>query len=776
MGVVYEAEDLELQRRVAVKFLPEERTKTPAALERFKREARAASALNHPHICTVYDVGSHEGQPFLVMERLAGQTLRHAIEEGPLPADRVLALGEQIADALDAAHRAGIVHRDVKPANLFLTERGEAKVLDFGLAKVDVATEGDRLGSQAPTEARDLLTADGTTVGTVAYMSPEQARGEGIDARSDLFSLGVVLYEMLTGRLPFEGESQAEMFASILRSDPAPPSRFGRALPAGLERVVLKALEKDKALRYQTAAELRGDLLRVRRDSGGPARPARGPRRGARLAVAAATVVAVAAIGYVATRRHAPAPTGAAPGRSIAVLPFVNMSSDPEQEFFSDGISEELLNLLAKIPELRVAARTSSFSFKGQKLEIPEIARRLKVAHVLEGSVRRSGNTVRVSVQLVKGADGYHLWSETYDRTMSDIFAIQDEIAATVVKQLKLELLGAAPTVAKTDPRAYALVMQARQLARQIDRAGLARSNALYEQALALDPRYAAAWVGQAANHINEAIVGLQPADEAYRLARESVERALAIDPDQARAHALLGSIAMGHDRDLAAAARHLEKALSLQPADLAVVGPAASLLKSLGRLDEAIALQEYMASRDPVDPIGHGNLGYSYLYAGRLDDAIASFRTALRLSPDFIDAHCAVAAALLLKGDPRAALREAAQEPSVPLRLAGLAMAHHALGHRTESDAALNELTDKHEEGWAYNVAYVLAYRNEPDRTFEWLAKAVRYGDSGLVSLPIDPLFASVRHDPRWLPFLESIGKSPRQLEAVSFKVTQPK
>jgi tetratricopeptide (TPR) repeat protein len=345
-----------------------------------------------------------------------------------------------------------------------------------------------------------------------------------------------------------------------------------------------------------------------------------------------------------------------------------------------------------------------------------------------------------------------------------------------VVKQLKLELLGAAPTVAKTDPRAYALAIEARQLSRQSGKAGLAQSIALYDQALSLDPRFAAAWVGQAVNYINQAITGLQPVDEAYPLAREAVEKALAIDPDQAQAHALLGSIAMGHDRDLVASARHLERALALDPSSFAVIGPASSLLKSLGRLQAAIALQEYMAARDPMDPIGHGNLGYSYLYAGRLDEATASFRNALRLSPDYIDAHCAVAVALLLEGDPQAALREAEQEPSGPLRLAGLAMAHHALGHASESDAALEELIGNHEEGWAYNIAYVLAYRNEPDRTFDWLARAVRYRDSGLVSLPIDPLFASVRHDPRWLPFLESIGKSPRQLESVSFKVTQPK
>ena len=288
---------------------------------------------NHPHICTVYDVGSHEGQPFLVMERLAGQTLKHAIDGGPLPVDRVLALGEQIADALDAAHRAGIVHRDVKPANLFVTERGEAKVLDFGLAKVDAATQGDRLSTEAPTEARDLLTADGTTARHGGlHVARAGARRGGRRAERPLLARCRALRDG-DRAAAVRGREPAELFASILRSDPAPPSRFGRALPAGLERVVLKVLEKDKALRYQTAAELRGDLLRVQRGGGEPARPARGPRRGAWLAVAAVIVLAVGAIGYVATRGNAPAATGAAPGRSIAVLPFVNMSSDPEQEY-----------------------------------------------------------------------------------------------------------------------------------------------------------------------------------------------------------------------------------------------------------------------------------------------------------------------------------------------------------------------------------------------------------------------------------------------------------
>ncbi len=460
---------------------------------------------------------------------------------------------------------------------------------------------------------------------------------------------------------------------------------------------------------------------------------------------------------------------------SIAVLPFVNMSSDPEQEYFSDGISEELLNLLAKIPELQVAARTSSFSFKGQNLEIPEIAAHLNVAHVLEGSVRKAGNEVRITAQLIRADDGFHVWSETWDRSLNDIFTIQNEIAADVAEQLKVTLLGAAPAVHEADPEAYALFLQARQLGRQGTAEGVEQSIALYEQALEIDPDYAAAWTDLARNYSRQANFGLRPLDEGFRMAREAVNRALAIDPEYAEAHALLGRIAVTYDGDLAAAARYVERALELDPSNPDILGRAVLLARELDRLDEAIALGKYAVARDPMNSIGHFNLGLVYRYAGQLDQAIASTRTALSLSPGLIGAQSFIGISLLLKGEPEAALTAMQQESFEEWRLLGLVMVHHALGQATESDAALAELIEKHEQGWAYNIAYVLAFRGEADRAFEWLDKAVQYNDPGLSLIAVDNLLARIHDDPRWLPFLENVGKSPEQLAAIEFDVTLP-
>ncbi len=461
---------------------------------------------------------------------------------------------------------------------------------------------------------------------------------------------------------------------------------------------------------------------------------------------------------------------------SIAVLPFVNMSDDASNEYFSDGISEELLNLLAKIPELQVAARTSSFSFKDQNLEIPEIAERLNVAHVLEGSVRKAGNEVRITAQLIRADDGFHVWSETWDRTLDDIFVIQDEIAADVVAQLKVTLLGEAPTVEETDPEAYAQYLQARHLSRLGTAEGYEQSIALYEQALAIDPNFAAAWAGLAGVYSSQtASYGEQGFDVGFGLAREAVNRALAIDPEYAPAYAILGRIALLYDGDLAAAALHLERALVLEPTNPDIIGRAALLALDLGRLDEAIALGEDAVARDPVNSTGHVWLGHSYLWAGQLDEAIASSRTALTLSPGFSWAQYNIGVALLEKGEPDAALAAMQQASSAALRLIGLALAYHALGQAAESDAALTELIEEHEQGWTYNVAYVLAYRGEADRCFEWLDKAVQYKDAGLSQIVVDNLFANIHDDPRWLPFLESIGRSPEQLAAIEFEVGLP-
>ena len=483
----------------------------------------------------------------------------------------------------------------------------------------------------------------------------------------------------------------------------------------------------------------------------------------------------VLALGYFVWDKFGAEPTLESDGlQSIAVLPFVNMSNDPEQEFFSDGISEELLNLLAKIPELRVISRTSAFSFKGKNMDIPAIAEQLNVAHVLEGSVRRSGNQVRITAQLIDVKTDSHLWSETYERTLDDIFATQDEIAARVVKQLKITLLGEAPTVQATDPEAYALVLQARYVERQNTPAAYEKSIALLEQALAIDPDYAAAWAGLALGYTSQAGQGLRPIDEGYRLAREAASHALALDPAHGPAYLTLARIVMFYDRDLVAAARLYEQALAVEPANIGSISSAARMLANLGRMDQAIALAEYAAARDPVNPVGNFNRGLLYLRAGRLDEAIAAFRSTLTLSPGFISAQYFIGRVLMQKGEPQAAL-EAMQREDSHWRMYGLPMGYRALGRADASDAALAEVIEQHAQHAAYNLAYILAYRGEADRAFAWLNKAVASNDPSLAEIATEPLFANLHDDPRWLLFLDSIGKSREQLATIEFKVTLP-
>jgi TolB-like protein/lipoprotein NlpI len=464
-------------------------------------------------------------------------------------------------------------------------------------------------------------------------------------------------------------------------------------------------------------------------------------------------------------------PTIAADNNSIAVLPFVNMSDDKEQGYFSDGISEELLNLLSKIPQLKVAARASSFSFKGKGVEIPEIARQLHVANVLEGSVRRSGDQLRITAQLIRAAEGYHLWSETYDRKMDDIFKIQDEIAGDVVKELKVKLLGAAPKVRTTDPKAYALFLQARELGRQNNAEAFTNSDTLYRQVLEIDPRYAPAWDQLARNFTTKVSMGLVSSKEGYARGREAEEKALALDPDYAPAHARLGYIADA-DNDLAGAARHFQRALALDPTDLEVLRNAVNFLQSLGRLDEALTLNEAVVRRDPVNIPALAGLGLSQCWAGRYDAAISSFRTVLSLSPNRGSAHGQLGMALLLKGDAPVALAEIEQEKSEIWRMIGLPMAYCALGRKADAETALNALIAKYEKDGPYNIAYVYAFCGDADRAFEWLDKAVAYQDPGLSEIVPENMFDKIHSDPRWLPFLRKIGKAPDQLAKIEFKM----
>jgi TolB-like protein/Tfp pilus assembly protein PilF len=459
---------------------------------------------------------------------------------------------------------------------------------------------------------------------------------------------------------------------------------------------------------------------------------------------------------------------------SIAVLPFVNMSTDKEQEYFADGIAEELLNLLAQVPELRVIARTSSFSFKGKNLDIAEIARRLNVANVLEGSVRRSGDRLRITAQLIRASDSSHLWSQTYDRQMTDVFEVQDEIAAVVVEQLKIKLLGAVPTVRKTDPQAYALYMQAVQLGRQFKTEGLKRSHVMLQQVVAIDPRYAPAWNELARSFLRQNGAGLLPNDESYGGAREAAEKALAIDPTYAAAHAMLGTIA-GDTGDLAGAVRHCERALALAPADLEVLRNVSYLLQTVGRLNESIALDEAVAALDPVNPSVLNNLGNAYRKAGRFDEAIARLRTTLSLVPGREVAHYLIGTTLLLKGEPEAALPEMQAETNELGRMLGLPMVYHALGKKAESDAALAKLIAKYGKELSYNIASIYAMRGDVDQAFEWLDTAVQNDDPGFTEILVEPLFNNIKQDPRWLPLLHKLGLAPEQLAAIKFDVALP-
>ena len=460
--------------------------------------------------------------------------------------------------------------------------------------------------------------------------------------------------------------------------------------------------------------------------------------------------------------------------KSIAVLPFVNMSDDASNEFFSDGLSEEMLNLLAKIPGLRVTSRSSAFSYKGKDFKIADVGRELNVGSVLEGSVRKAGNQVRVTAQLIKVDGDVHMWSETYDRSLDNIFAIQDEIASAVVAQLKLKLLGEMPTTHETDPEAYALFLQARHLSNLLTPAGWEQSNEYYKQALAIDPEYAVAWAGLGRNYVNLTGYNLLPTDEGYGKARDAANKALAVDPQNAMANSVLGWIAMTNDGDLPAAAQYLERALKLEPTNISIIGHAADLVMRLGRLNETITLGEYVTARDPINPVNHLNLSGYYILAERLDEAITSSRTALSLSPGIGGAQYRLGEALLRKNEPEAALAAFQQEEDDEWRVKGTALALHDLGRHAEYEEAFAELRERWGERWPIEVAHVYAWIGDADEVFAWLEKELKV-NGGLGGVMVDNFFKNLHDDQRWQPLLEKAGVSADQLDAISFKVTLP-
>ena len=771
MGVVYQAEDTRLGRHVAIKVLADQLCSDSQALERFEREARAASALNHPNICVLHDVGAHGSRRFIVMELLEGNTLTHRIGGNPLDMQSVVEFGTQIADALEAAHAKGIIHRDIKPANIFITERGQAKLLDFGLARQVVS---QTLGptDSSTVEHTPNLTVAGTILGTLAYMSPEQVRGKELDRRTDIYSLGAVLYEMATGASPFSAETPADTVAAILNEEPIRAARLNADAPPKLQEIIAKALAKEQASRYQSAAELKSELKLLQQEITGQTTSASrlatstaaiplNTRSRRHLWIAGSVFVAVLAglwLGRgVGGRVESGATTVTAP--SIAVLPFVDLSPTRDQEYFADGLAEELLNALARIPELRVAARTSSFQFRG-KTPIADIGRQLHVGAILEGSVRKAGNHVRITAQLVNVADGFNLWSETYDRELDDIFAVQDDIARSVSGALRVRLLGPGTSRAatSTNVEAYTLYLQARYFYDRRSREALGKAVSYYEQALKLDAGLARAWVGLADARRAQANSGYVPLHDAYRTAREEVNKALQLDPNLAEAHAALGRGLMAYEWDWLGADAAFKRALELEPGNATAARWAATLAGTLGRMDEAIRLDRRAIELDPLSVRTHLNLGMHSLQAGRLDEADAAFSKVLELNPEYPSVHALLSRLQLARSKPEAALREIQGEKEPFWRRFGLALSYHALGKQKEADAALRELIEKDQRAWAFQIAEVFAFRGQTDDAFQWLERAYSQRDAGLAEIKGEPLFKGLVGDPRYSALLKKL------------------
>jgi TolB-like protein/tetratricopeptide (TPR) repeat protein/predicted Ser/Thr protein kinase len=663
MGVVYLAQDTTLGRKVALKFLPREVAPTDEARARLIREARAASTLNHPHICVIHEVGEHQGQPFIAMEWLEGETLKSRCDRGPIPIDLTLDLAVQIADALDAAHASGIVHRDLKPANLFLTKRGDAKVLDFGLATVD-ASANDSDSSTKPPDQR--LTESGSVVGTIAYMAPEQARGERADARSDLFSLGVVLYEMATGRAAFAGPTPALTYDAILNRR-LPAAREANAdVPAPLDMIISQLLAKDPAARPRSARTLRDELLAIRR--------ARGERGS-----------------------HAGAPAGPS---SIAVLPFANLSADPEAEYFSDGLSEELLNALTRLPGLRVAARTSAFQFRGRNTDIHEIGRQLNVDHVLEGSVRRALNRLRITAQLSNVADGYHLWSERYDREMADVFQIQDDITSSIVKVLEPTLLGIQRPMARLhgdNVEAFERYLKGRHHWHHRTPQSLRTGMAYFEEAIRLDPEYALAHAGLADSYAILIAYGYISPAEGRSKAQESARRAMALDPALAESHFAMALSTFWAAEDWHLAEPHFTRALEIQPRSSMAHVYYGLYLASRHRFAEAATHTFEAAALDTLAPFVHGIGALGMHVSRRYDEAVRLAERSLELHPDFALGLWTLGLACCRMGQFERAtavlLRVMVLSNRAPIFVGLLGLTYGRAGRRAEAMALVEEL-----------------------------------------------------------------------------------
>jgi eukaryotic-like serine/threonine-protein kinase len=794
MGEVYLAQDLDLGRRIALKLLPSEFTKDEGRLRRFQQEARAASALNHPNILTIHEIGSEDETHFIATEYIDGESLRQRMSRAEIKLPEILDIVIQVASALTAAHEAGIVHRDIKPENIMVRRDGYVKVLDFGLAKL---VEHQAADSEAATM---VITDPGVVMGTASYMSPEQARGIDVDARTDIWSLGVVIYELIAGRVPFEGTTTGDMLGLILGDRSAPPlARFTREVPPELERIVTKALTKERDGRYQTTKDLLIDLKRLKQQldveaeiertapefragatgtSGGSAavqtmgQPAPASSSNAQciageikrhklgVGIAGVMLLAIAAVAYFGYFARYSSP-GREAITSIAVLPFVNGSDNPDAEYLSDGISESLINSLSQVPKLRVVPRSTVFRYKGREVDPQTTGRELGVRAVLTGKVVQRGDTLSIQTELIDVEEGSQLWGEQYNRKLADILAVQDDISRVISERLRIRLSGKEQkqlTKGYTDnTEAYQLYLKGRYHWNKRTEEGFKKAIGHFEQAIQKDPSYSLAYTGLADSYIILGNFGLLPPNQAYPKAKAAAEEALKRDADLVEAQVSSSFVKSLFERDWPGAEAGFRRAIELNPN----YGPAHQWygvsLAGAGRVEEAVAELKRAQEVDPLSLTINAVVGWMLYLAGDYDKAIEQEKIVLEMDPNFVLAHRYLGLAYEQKGMYAEAISEFQKAVNLsgarPLDAGALGHAYAVAGRTAEARKVLKEARALSTQAYfpAYEIALVYVGLGEKDQAFEWLDRAFNERSPWLIHLKVDPRFDSLHSDPRF-------------------------
>ena len=771
MGIVFKAQDNRLDRAVALKFLPEELAQKPQALERFRREARAASTLNHPGICTIYDIGEQDGRAFIAMEFLDGETLRSRIHGKALPLEEILRLGIQIAEALDAAHTEGIIHRDIKPANVFVTKRGQAKVLDFGLAKLvpkGVAAGADADSAGEPSDSTSIV---GIISGTPSYMSPEQVRGDNLDARTDIFSLGLLLYEMATGRQAFSGNTGGMIIEAVLTRMPVPVRSINPEISPRLEEIINKALQKDRDQRSQHAADIRTDLQRLARGDDSSS-----------IAAGENTASVLLSSGSHLRSTDERSPRNSTPQTgtvrrervskiidSLAVLPFENASRDPENEYLSEGIAGSLINILATVPKLRVMAQSTVFRYRGRGIDPQAVGRELNVRAVLTGRMMQSGGSLRIGTELVDVATGSQLWGAQYDRKPGDIFAIQDEISNEISGNLRLKLTRAEKkrlTKRQTDDaEAYRLYLKGRHHWNRWTEEGFYKAIEYFQQAVDKDPGYALAYAGLADSYVLLGWNSYLPSKDAFPKAKVAAIEALRLDPVLGEAHTPFAAVLWLYDWQWQAAQTEFKRSLALKPAYPTANHWYAEYVMTMGRHSEAITRMKNSQELDPLSLIISDAIGWSLYMARRYDDAIEQLQRTVELDPNYPVTYWVLSLSLRKMGRYDLAIAEGEKGVSLsggsPMMRAALAQTFGAAGRKEKAIEILDDLTKLAKQKYVapYFFAGIHVGLGKNDRAMECLEKSYEERSHWLIYLHMDPGLDALRSNPRFQDMLQRIG-----------------